>query len=426
MIQVFRYLILFLILGLLIGCAAQQQQYTYEQPLHDLGVLEPDSVSIADITEISHDEIANIQPGQRPPLDSDEAGIWMVMDNAEEDLKNSGYLYRDARLHAYLQEIVARLTPEYADDIRIYLVRIPDFNASMAPNGAMQVWTGLFLRVENEAQLASIIGHEIGHYLRRHSLQRLRQIVSATNSTIFLNIAAAMFGVPEAGQLIQLATLGTLQAYSREQEREADGYGLALMSRAGYDPRETAAVWSRLIEENEADDDKRTPPIFLSTHPSSSERNAALNRLADKIVAGRDGDFEINSERFLAHILPHRKEFFRDELHLRNFDRTEHAFNVLLEQGANPAEVVYFQGELYRLRAAEGDHERALDAYQQALTADGKPPLEIHKAMGQLFRRTGRKQEAVRAYQKYLTAVPDTYDKEMILYTIKRLQNENQ
>ena len=94
------------------------------------------------------------------------------------------------QLNQYVQELACRLAGDHCPDIRVNLVSTPQFNASMAPNGMMQVWTGLLLRVENEAQLTAILGHEIGHYLARHSVERMRQIKSGTAVGQFL----ALFG----------------------------------------------------------------------------------------------------------------------------------------------------------------------------------------------------------------------------------------
>jgi len=89
-------------------------------------------------------------------------------------LRRSPLAIRDPALGKYLADLTCRLADGYCPDIRIHVMRTPYFNASMAPNGMMQVWSGLLLRVENEAQLAAIIGHELGHYLERQQLQQLR------------------------------------------------------------------------------------------------------------------------------------------------------------------------------------------------------------------------------------------------------------
>lgn len=163
---------------LVYGCSANKS--LYEAPLHDVGVLSDKPSDEWRIEAVSDDELRNQTPGQRPRIDTTEAGLWMVMDRAEEDLKTSGHLVKDEELNGYLKSIACRLLPKYCDDIRVYLVQMPYFNATMAPNGAIQIWTGLLLRVQNEAQLAAIIGHELGHYLRRHSLQRMQDAINKT------------------------------------------------------------------------------------------------------------------------------------------------------------------------------------------------------------------------------------------------------
>ena len=410
---------------LLSGCAANQKQY--KSPLHQLDVL-PQQKSKNDDTAahpderdlISYEELASLSPGHKPPLSSDEAGIWMVMDQAEAQLKSSGHLIRDPELNAYLQSIVCRLTPEYCKDIRIYLVQVPYFNATMAPNGAMQVWSGLLLRVKNEAQLAGVLGHEIGHYLRRHSLQQMRAAIDQTNSLMFVNLAGAIVGLP-VGDVLRYLVVGNLQSYSRDFEREADGYGLALLARAGYDPREMAKVWDQLIEENKADAEHSTPSPFFASHPAAEERLEALQDLAEKIIA-QGGEFHTNEDCFLRHIQPHRAQYLRDELHLRNFDKTEKFFDMLLARGHNPAELHYFKGELYRLRDLEGDDALALAAYEQALAFPDKLPMEIYRAMALLYRKQGKNTAAADAFSQYLAVNPSCPEREMIEHMIKRLR----
>src|SRR5215831_9630937 len=125
----------------------------------------------------------SLQPGERPTPGSDEAGLWMQMDRAELTLRTSANLVYDPALNEYVRQIVCRLAGPHCDGLRVYIVRNPEFNASMAPNGMMLVWTGLLLRMENEAQLAFILGHELGHYLRRHALQQFRD---ASTKSAFL------------------------------------------------------------------------------------------------------------------------------------------------------------------------------------------------------------------------------------------------
>lgn len=418
MIRLAPPFLLLLICSLFFACATDRA--SYERPLQELEVLpeeQEESKEEQPLAEISKEALANIQPNQRPDLNTDEAGLWMIMDKAEESLKTSGYLIRDRKLNGYLKEITCRLVPEYCEDIRIYLVQVPYFNATMAPNGAMQIWTGLLLRVQNEAQLAAILGHEIGHYLRRHSLQRMKDIIDTSSVLVFVQLATALAGVPLAGDVMQLIAIGSIQAFSREQEREADGYGLALMSRAGYDPREAAKVWAQIMEEVKADKEKEIVPIYLSTHPATEERHAALVDLAQRVVA-RGGTYELGEAPFLEHVLPHRAEYFKDELHLRHFDRTEKLIEILSQKGFNPGEIHFFKGELFRLRADEGDIQEAIKEYEKALQSGYKNP-ETYRAMGLLCLKAGKRKEAMDAFNHYLESCPDCTDRKMIQHMMK-------
>ena len=147
----------------------------------------------------------------RPALETDEGGLWGMMDREEARLRRSPFVVRDSQLSKYLQDLVCRLAGDHCPDIRVHVVRTPLFNATMAPNGMMQVWTGLLLRAENEAQLAAILGHEIGHYLERHTLERLRDMRSRAAFAQFMGL----FGV--VGAIGQLGALAGAFAFSREE-----------------------------------------------------------------------------------------------------------------------------------------------------------------------------------------------------------------
>ena len=140
------------------------------------------------------------------------------------------------------------------------------FNANMAPNGMMQVWTGLMLRVDNEAQLATVLGHEIGHYLQRHSVDQLRDAKTRAAFGQFLGL----FGV--AGLLGQLGMVAGMFAYGQDHEREADAIGIRLMRNAGYDPAEAAKVWENLLLEIRARPEGERSSPFFATHPPPAER----------------------------------------------------------------------------------------------------------------------------------------------------------
>jgi predicted Zn-dependent protease len=298
---------------------------------------------------------------------------------------------------------------------------VPYFNASMAPNGVMQVWTGLLLRTRNEAQLAAVLGHELGHYLRRHTLHRWRDAKSTTAALIFFQIGAAIGGIPAAGQIARLIALGAITGFSRDQERESDRMGLQLMVKIGYDPRESAKLWQNLIREDEADEDKKARFLFFSTHPAPEERSETLKRLAEDALKASPA-VDTGEERFREIVLPHRREYLRDELRLRRFSRSEELLKMLLEDGVDTGELHFFRGELYRLRGKKADEDKegdtddedkALAAYAKALDAGGAP-AEIHRSMGLIYLKSGQSEKARAAFAKYLELNPDADDLEII------------
>ena len=116
-----------------------------------------------------------IGPGYRP-TERDEIGLWQQMERAEEEISGSNLLIKDPALVKYLQDIIGRVGGPAAKDMRIYLAHIPDFNAVMFPTGFTVIFSGLLLRMRNEAQLAGVIAHESGHFLRRHQIRAWRDL----------------------------------------------------------------------------------------------------------------------------------------------------------------------------------------------------------------------------------------------------------
>ena len=363
--------------------------------------------------------VREIQPGERPDIASDEGGLWMAMDGVEHSLKTSGSLVTDAQLNSYVGDVVCKLAGPYCGDIRVYIVRAPHFNASMAPNGVLQVWTGLILRVQNESQLAYVLGHEIAHYLRRHSLSQWRDKHNKAEALVFLKIAANIAGHGYAGNIAQFIALASVFAYSRDHEREADELGFGLLLDAGYDPGQAANVWRNLIRERDASDEPEQL-IFFSTHPATLERVETLEKLASKVVSS-DTPLNVGAERFNGSVLRLRSQLLRDELRLRKFDQSQVVLQQLIESSVNLGELEFFQGELYRMRSEPNDEERAIEAYHKALAYEDVP-LEVHRELGLLYMRSGKRDEARKALRNYITSNSDADDKAMIEFYLEQLE----
>ena len=353
--------------------------------------------------------LPNLAPGERPETTSDEAGLWMVMDREEERLKTSGNLVRDPQLNAYVRDLVCKLAGPRCGEIRVYIVREPRFNASMAPNGTMIVWTGTLLRARNEAQLAAILAHELSHYIRRHSLQNWRDARSKTTALTFVQLAA---GSSVIGAIAPLFTYASIMANSRENEREADSLGQQIMVENGYDPSQAAAIWRQLVRENAAADEPDSRIAFLDSHPASEERLQAMQTGAAQMLAtGFAG--KLATEEYRAAVLPYRGQYLKDDLALAQYRRSAELLAMLKEDGASLSELQYFEGELYRQRNKEGDAERAITAYRQA-AGDQQVPPELHRSLGLVYMKTGQTDEARRELQRYLNQRPDAPDRKVI------------
>ena len=361
----------------------------------------------------------DLQPGQRPGLETTEAGLWMHMDKMERRLQASGRVVEDPELNAYLRDIVCRLEPAYCPDIRIYVVDVPYFNATMAPNGMMQVWTGLLVRVENEAQLAFVLGHELAHYVRRHSLQRWIDLKNKANASYAISVLSSAAGVGYVGSMTEFAAIASVLAFSRRQEREADSLGTARVVAAGYDSREAVKIWQALEAERAASKKPETW-VFLSTHPGVGERIAYLEA-ASAEQAAAPGQRIVGRRRLAATLAPFQDEWLGDELTRGEPAESEVLFRRLLETTEQRGLVLFHMGELYRKRGEAGDTERAIEFYRSALSERDAPP-RTHRSLGQSLMRAGKLGQARAALETYLAEVPDAPDRLIIEYQIESLR----
>lgn len=334
-----------------------------------------------------------------------------MMDREEDKLRHSRFLMPEAGLREYVADIACRLAGTHCPDMRVYLLRTPFFNASMAPNGMMQVWSGLLLRVSSEAQLAAVLAHEIGHYLKRHSIERLRDARSKSAFGQFLGMALGVAGAGSVGSLAQLGVLASLFAFSREQEREADMVGLELMHAAGYDPLEASHVWRDLMTETEGDAEARDSAVLFATHPAPQERRTTLETAARTLAEQSPG--ERHAARYLTQLGPVRMSLLQDELRRRKPEASIRVFDRLLGDMPGDGQLLYARAEALRLRGQPGDAAQALMALDAA-EASPLRPVEALRLRGQMLRQQGDSPGARRAFARYLELRPDAPDAPLI------------
>lgn len=353
---------------------------------------------------------------------SDEAGMWYAVDKIEEHVKTAGARITDPDLIAYAQRVTCAVTGPDCENIRLYLINEPSFNASMYPNGMMLLHSGLLLRAENEAQLSCVIGHEYGHFIEAHSIERWRRAKNIANASLLLNIVGAAAGAGNATSLTtSIGGVLAQQSFSRDHEREADTIGFEQAAGAGYASGQCAQVWTNLISETEASEFKKvrkraTSSSLLSTHPVPTERAQTLREMAEQTPGGsKTGQSEHKRATE-----PHFQEWLRTELLAKDYERHIHLFEQLKERGRNSAVLDFYIGEAYRLRRDEGDEALAMQAWERSASQAGAP-AQVWRALGEQYRREKRNPEALEAYQKYLAADPSAPDKAFIERYITRL-----
>ncbi|MEM7697995.1 MAG: M48 family metallopeptidase [Verrucomicrobiota bacterium] len=192
-------------------------------------------------------------------------------------LKQTMRISTDPQMNEMVQNVGNRLKqviPMEEADWEFVVFEDPSPNAFALPGGKVGVHTGLFPIAQNEAGLAAVIGHEIGHVVGRHSGNRVSQQMVAGGVA-----AGAAYVLNQGDRSSPIGTAavagGALLAtrnFSRNQELEADKMGANFMARAGYDPRESVSLWQRFAAWRQSSGSANNTPAFLRTHPVDEVR----------------------------------------------------------------------------------------------------------------------------------------------------------
>jgi predicted Zn-dependent protease len=354
--------------------------------------------------------------GYQPELKSDEAGLWMQAAQDENNVKTSPLLVKDPALNAYVHNIVCKIAAARCAELRIYIVQVPIFNAYSMPNGAFVVWTGLLLRAENEAQLAMMLGHELTHYFKRHSLARFQSVRDTGNVMAFIGLGG-LFALP-----VLLIAGSELVSYTRDQEREADAGGFDLATAAGYDPTQAGAIWKMMSVEDKADPHKPGGGIFGHDHPSDEERLKTLTKRGAELQASR-ADWVVNADAYRAQTISYRTVWLEDEITRGNAWESVAVLERLSTNEPQSGLLRYYLGKAYRKRAQEGDLARATASYNLAITLPDAPAA-AWRDLGLMAMKSGDKDGARADFANYLTHAPKADDRAMIEYYVAGLDGK--
>jgi predicted Zn-dependent protease len=303
------------------------------------------------------------------------------------DLEKTQLLLADAKLTAYLASVLARLRPGElpaaapTSDVRV--LRSVDRQAGALGDGTILVTTSYLAALEDEAQLAGVLGHELSHVLSRDIVRRARY-AGVSRSTV---------------ERMRLA---------RSVEEIADRRGLAIMRRAGYDPRQMI----RALELIEADDvASRSPMPQWESHPFVADRIATLRR---EIGAVSESEVVRNRERYDAAIADVLLVAADGELEARRLDRARAAIDRHLRIRPDSGPGYLRLAEWARLTERDGRRSAlARQSYERAVELAPNDPATV-RALAVLCQEDGDHERARMLFAKYLKLARDAPDRRLV------------
>ena len=345
----------------------------------------------------------------------DEQRLWRRVQKEQEVINNSGFLYHEPELENYLNRIANNLeahsvTPDF--EVQIKVLKDPNLNAFAYPNGVIYIHSGILARMDNEAQLAALLSHEITHCTHRHSFRVMRSIkdrpayIAAVQNT--LAKISAVQGV--ARLLGATGSMAAVSGYTRELESEADQVGLDLMAKANYDSTEALRLFEHLKQEIEAEGIEE--PFFFGTHPNVQQR---IKNVSGWLAGNNKGNHAIvkNTAEFQARLQRVVLANARLDLRLGRFGIAQKTVAKYLEMRPNDARAYYLFGEIFRQRDGQDDAGTAVSYYEKAIALDPSYS-EPHKAVGLMHYKEGQKQLAKKFFESCLLLSPNTSDKAYI------------
>ena len=232
----------------------------------------------------------------------------LVSSSSEEKMGREGYkavlaeygAYDDSTVQKYVSGVGLKLAKasQLPDlDWHFTVIDDPAVNAFAMPGGYIYITRGILAHLNSEAQLAGVLGHEIGHVTSRHTA---RQITGQEVAGIGLLVGSIVSpSLARYGGVAQQALGLMFLGYSREFETQADELGIQYTTRAGWDPREIPSTYHML--RRVSDRTGARLPTFLSTHPDPGDREARTRTLARSAVTGRTG-LLVNANAYLDHV----------------------------------------------------------------------------------------------------------------------------
>lgn len=397
-----------LLSGLLSSCSAATQALGSAVPLGAAAV-----------------ELATNRPSF---TDADEAR--MAQENARA-FEAENAMWDDPLVETYLTDITQRLVGvarEAGRDrgftYRIRVVRDASVNAFTFGGGLLYVHAGLIARMENEAQLAMVLGHELAHVTERHipggierafGLQVLGQIGATAAS------ATGVLGGEALGKTYEYTMLAAVNGHGRGQESEADEVGIDYMVEAGYDPREAPRTFQKLLEEY--GDQAPVVNFFYGSHPSNVSRFETLSGLAETRYAGdlAARTLTVNTEEFKRRTREIVVATGVLDYESKRFNTARAMFEKALPVSEGDPIPHYYLGKIALETGGAADVDGAV-GHLVAATEEDPAFAPAQRELGLAYYRKRDTPRAVAAFRKYLELDPQAEDAARVQQMIAELQ----
>jgi predicted Zn-dependent protease len=223
----------------------------------------------------------------------DESQVQQMGLSAFQEIKQETPISRDPQAKALVERVGRRVVATSESQIpasqwEFVVFESDQLNAFALPGGKVGVYTGMLKLIGgDEAELATVIGHEVGHVIANHAAQRVGTSQITGLGGTALGVVLEAYGVPLGQQATGLAAEYLVaRPFSRSQELDADRLGLTYMAEAGYDPTKAVEFWQKMARASGGGGG----PGFLSTHPADAQRIAQLQELlpeAERIYRSR-------------------------------------------------------------------------------------------------------------------------------------------
>jgi len=323
-------------------------------------------IEIGDWAEASGDwneqgifEAARIKVERLAPGASFADKLKSASEDETKKLDKSGKIHSDEAVTSYVSRVGMGLVPEYAGSefsFSFSVIQDPSLNAFALPNGAIYVHTGLLAKMDNEAQLATVLGHEISHVTQLHGQRQYKKMIAVM---IPAQIGALVLGTEVQRRSdnpvlsfmtavgLNLGMAAAVNGYGRTLEDQADRVGLRYAVETGYDPRESPKVWDTFNDVY--GEESKTENFFYSNHSTNEVRKQNLkDEIELHYAAGGPGPGAagVDQATYQVTMLGVIRENAVEDFNLKRYRLAEKGFERVLAQAPEDAVAHHYQGRI--------------------------------------------------------------------------------